>query len=61
MLVIEGGSAEAVGKKGSASFETPEDAVAHFMAEGMSRGDAIKAAAKELGMSRNELYAMLIK
>ena len=61
VLVIEGGSAEAVGKKGSVSFETPEDAVAHFMAEGLSRGDAIKAAAKELGMSRNELYAMLIK
>ena len=61
VLVIEGGSAEAVGKKGSASFETPEDAVAHFLDGGMSRGDAIKAAAKELGMSRNELYAMLIK
>ena len=61
VLVIEGGSAEAVGKNKAANFETPEDAVAHFMDGGMSRGDAIKAAAKELGMSRNELYAMLIK
>lgn len=61
VLVIEGGSAETVGKSREASFETPEEAVAHFMGQGMSRGDAIKAAAKELGMSRNELYAMLIK
>ena len=61
VLVIEGGSPEAVGKNKAAGFETPEDAVAHFMDGGMSRNDAIKAAAKELGMSRNELYAMLIK
>jgi hypothetical protein len=31
------------------------------MEQGMSRNDSIKAAAKELGMSRNELYAILIK
>lgn len=61
VLVIEGGSAKTVGKNKAEVFETPEDAVAHFMEEGMSRGDAIKAAAKALGISRNELYGMLIK
>ena len=61
VLVIEGGSDVGAGKNKAASFETPDEAVAHFMSEGLSRNDAIKAAAKELGMSRNELYAMLIK
>jgi 16S rRNA (cytidine1402-2'-O)-methyltransferase len=61
VLVIEGGSTECAGKRNAASFDTPEAAVAHFMEQGMSRNDSIKAAAKELGMSRNELYAILIK
>jgi 16S rRNA (cytidine1402-2'-O)-methyltransferase len=61
VLVIEGGSTECAGKRKAASFDTPEAAVAHFMEQGMSRNDSIKAAAKELGMSRNELYAILIK
>ena len=61
VLVIEGGSDVGAGKNKAESFETPEEAVAHFMSEGLSRNDAIKAAAKELRMSRNELYAMLIK
>ena len=61
VLVIEGGSIEEIGKNKAASFDTPEEAVAHFMGQGLSRNDAIKAAAKEFGVSRNELYAMLIK
>ncbi len=47
-------------KQGTLSALTPEEAVEHFTARGMSRNDAIKAAAKELGMSRNQLYSLLI-
>ncbi len=59
VLVVEGGTS----KKGSAEgvgTMTPAEAVARFQAEGMSRNEAIKAAAKALGVSRNELYGQLI-
>lgn len=60
VLVIEGGDGLSVEKKGELDGMTPEEAVAHFIDQGMSRNDAIKSAAKALGMSRNELYGMLI-
>ncbi|MBP3370408.1 MAG: 16S rRNA (cytidine(1402)-2'-O)-methyltransferase [Clostridia bacterium] len=61
VLVIEGGD-ESEGKVNKEfSDMTPEQAVDHFMAEGMSKNDAIKSAAKALGMTRNQLYAILIK
>lgn len=59
VLVIEGGS-----KKREESAEntmTPEEAVAYYLEEGMSRNDALKAAAKRLGMSKNELYRLLME
>lgn len=59
VLVIEGGSAESCGVD-EAQKMTPEQAFEHFLEQGMSRNDAIKAAAKTLGMSRNELYSVLI-
>ena len=40
---------------------SPEEHVAHFAAQGLSRMDAIKAAAKERGISKSELYALLCK
>ena len=40
---------------------TPEEAVAHFTEQGMGKNDAVKAAAKALGMTRNQLYGLLIK
>ena len=61
VLVIEGGSADNVGKVSALAFESPEAAVESFLAQGMSKNDAIKAAAKAMGMSRNELYGLLIK
>ena len=52
VLVIEGGAPVA---------EAPvamsvEEAVAYYLGEGMSRNDAVKAAAKALGLSRKEVY-----
>jgi len=57
VLVIEGGKK----KRGSDEISmTAEEAVAYYLEEGMSKGDAIKAAAKLLGMSRNDIYRKLI-
>ncbi len=58
VLVIEGGNGEDAPK---ATEMTPAEAVAYYENSGMSRGDAVKAAAKHLGMSRNELYAAVMK
>ena len=59
VLVIEGGSA-VESNIDDAQKMTPEQAFEHFLEQGMSRNDAIKSAAKMLGMSRNELYSVLI-
>lgn len=59
VLVIEGGNGEKGNDVGAKNF-SPEETVEHFIEQGMSRNEAIKAAAKALGMSRNELYSILI-
>lgn len=58
VLVIEGGSGKADDEKPKM---TPEQAVAYYEKEGMTRTQAIKAAAKLLGIPRNELYQMMIE
>ena len=60
VLVIEGGKAEDTVKNGEFSQMSPEDAVEHFLGQGLSKNEAIKAAAKMLGMTRNQLYGLLI-
>ena len=57
MLVIEGGSGERVK---DVPDMTPTEAVAYYEEKGMSRNEAIKAAAKLLGLSRNEVYKYTI-
>ena len=57
VLVVEGGVAE---ESVDLSL-SPEEHVAKFEAEGLSRMDAIKAAAKERGMTKSELYRILNK
>ena len=59
VLVIEGGTVNEQAN-GISLDMTPEQAVAKFCEQGMSKNDAIKAAAKALGMSRNQLYEALI-
>ncbi len=54
VLVIEGGNASSVGNEATAM--SVEDAVAYYLGQGMSRNEAIKAAAKATGLSRSEVY-----
>ncbi len=59
VLVIAGAGECAEERDGEAM--SPCEAVERFEAEGMSRSDAIKAAAKHTGMSRNEVYAAMLE
>lgn len=61
VLVIEGGSGSVGGADDAFANMTPEEAVEHFTEQGMGKNDAVKAAAKALGMTRNQLYGLLIK
>ena len=60
VLVVEGGTKKP--SVGSAEGEvlSVEDTVARYLSEGMSRNDAIKAAAKSLGLPRKEVYDRMI-
>ncbi len=54
VLVLGGGAAE---KEENPLLKlTPEEHIAYYEKEGLSRMDAIKAAAKDRGMSKRELY-----
>ena len=55
VLVIEGGTKKEKFLP-AAEAMTVEEAVAYYLEEGMSRNEAIKAAAKALGLSRGEVY-----
>ena len=60
VLVIEGGD----GKREASPTEAlcllaPAEHVAYYEKQGMKRMDAIKAAAKDRGMAKNELYRIL--
>ena len=59
VLVIEGGSGAPAEDNPLLSL-SPEEHVAHYEAQGMKRMDAIKAAAKDRGMSKSDLYKILI-
>ena len=61
MLVIEGADPSARQKNSAVAQMSPQEAVEHFCAEGMTKNDAIKAAAKQLGMTRNQLYEIVMK
>ena len=65
VLVLEG-CEEAYGASGIPNLETearaslpPEEHVFYFTEQGLSRMDAIKAAARERGMTKSELYKIL--
>ena len=59
VLVIEGGSGDDEKENPLLSL-SPEEHVAHYEAEGMKRMDAIKAAAKDRGMSKSDFYKLVI-
>ena len=60
VLVIEGGASVPKEQSSQNDWGSPQEAFEHFLSLGMSRNDAVKAAARELGMTRNQLYGMLI-
>ena len=60
VLVIEGGELSAEAEQNN-EWDSPEAALEHFLSQGMSRNDAIKAAAKAFGVTRNQFYGMLIE
>lgn len=59
VLVIEGGSGESEEENPLLSL-SPEEHVAHYEGQGMKRMDAIKAAAKDRGMSKSDFYKLVI-
>lgn len=59
VLVIEGGNGVSTEENPLLSL-SPEDHVAHYENLGMKRMDAIKTAAKDRGMSKSDLYKILI-
>ena len=61
VLVIEGASEDIRAAESEVDSMTPEEAVAYYLNKGMSRNDAVKAAAKALGLSRGEVYACTVK
>ena len=59
VLVIEGGVSQ--GQKDNPLLSlSPEEHVAHYENTGMKRMDAIKAAAKDRGMSKSDFYKLVI-
>ena len=60
VLVIDGNSETAVAEN-PLSLLSPEEHVEHYVALGMKKMDAIKAAAKDRGVSKSEHYSELVK
>ena len=58
VLVVEGGVADEANDNPLLSL-SPEDHVSHYEKQGMKRMDAIKAAAKDRGMTKSELYKIV--
>lgn len=59
VLVVEGGNGETEEENPLLSL-SPEEHVAHYEGQGMKRMDAIKAAAKDRGMSKSDFYKLVI-
>ena len=59
VLVVEGGTRTEKEESPLLSL-SPEEHVAHYEAAGMKRMDAIKAAAKDRGMSKSDFYKLVI-
>ena len=59
VIVVEGGDGKPKEENPLLSL-SPEDHVAYYENQGMKRMDAIKSAAKDRGMSKSELYKILV-
>ena len=61
VLVIEGFAGEAPTIGEDLTLLSPEEHVERYEAEGMKRMDAIKRAAKDRGLSKSEMYKLLLE
>ena len=61
VLVIEGGSGEKNVSEHASSDVSASERVAYYIESGMSKKDAMRTAAKECGLSKNELYALMLQ
>lgn len=62
VLVVSGFDGDAPKNEGEdLSLLTPEEHVARYESEGMKRMDAIKKAAKDRGLSKSDMYKLLIE
>ena len=60
VLVLEGASADSATEKPFWSEMTVPQHVAHYVSSGMSKKDAIKAAAHDRGVPKNEVYQQVL-
>ena len=60
VLVVEGAGENAASEEAFWTDMTIPDHVAHYMEQGMTKKDAIKAAAKDRGVPKNEVYQAVI-
>ena len=61
VLVIEGGNEDKNAENDKLLELSPAEAVEKLCSEGMTKNQAIKSVAESLGMSRNQLYSLLIE
>ncbi len=61
VLVTEGADKAAIKAENPLLSLSPEEHVAHYEGEGLRRMDAIKAAARDRGVPKSELYNSLLK
>ncbi len=59
VLILEGGSGKISNESSELLSLSPEEHVEHYTRRGFGRMDAIKAAAKDRGMTKSELYKIL--
>lgn len=60
VLVVEGAKQEDAAKEAFWSELSVPEHVAHYMAQGMRKNDAIKAAAHDRGVPKNEIYQQVL-
>ena len=59
VLIVEGASGEQIRSEAFWSEMSIEEHVAHYISEGKSKMDAIKACAKDRGIPKNEVYKVV--
>ena len=61
VLVVEGAPEEQIKESAFWADMSEEEHVAHYTAEGLSKNDAIKAAARDRGVGKSEIYNRVMK